>query len=447
MSGPPGSGKSAVVETALRSEKVRAAAPVVVRLSGTMHNEELAAYRSIARQLGACAEDGDAPGARQAEAAAGREDGSGDGGEWAPRTTVECLALVRQRLARPTAAGAMAPAAVLAEGVARGVVFVLDEFDKFATGAAPKQTLLYNLLNMLHEPASGAVPGVVIGMSVRVDALELLEKRVRSRFSQRVLHVPMATSAEEIMHHIALRMAPARPAPKCRRGADGGANAGSGDGAQLEALYRGDAKVRALADRQFARNRAVRPFLRAVRHAVGHRRAHSASPMVTASALCDGFAFVSGGASRHRMLESLSILELSLLVGLRLLKFVKRRRAPCFDEVYVEYRTLVNSVGGVAGTADVDDVLAGSVVTSSDVFSKRVAFRAFERLIDAELLAYGGGGGGGSSSSASASLVASVPKEKRAVELRLYPDEIDAALRAHPMASTVLQRWGASWTE
>ena len=55
----------------------------------------------------------------------------------------------------------------------RAVVFVLDEFDLLAL--RPKQTLLYTILNAMH---SAQVQSVVLGVSCRMDAAELLEKRV-----------------------------------------------------------------------------------------------------------------------------------------------------------------------------------------------------------------------------------------------------------------------------
>eukprot|EP00249_Psilotum_nudum_P008139 c21067_g1_i1 orf=844-1713(-) len=62
----------------------------------------------------------------------------------------------------------------------KSVIFVLDDFDLFAQ--IPKQKLLYNLLNILQSTDSQAA---VVGISCRLDADQLLEKRVRSRFSHR----------------------------------------------------------------------------------------------------------------------------------------------------------------------------------------------------------------------------------------------------------------------
>ncbi|VDM31521.1 unnamed protein product [Hydatigera taeniaeformis] len=65
------------------------------------------------------------------------------------------------------------------------LVVVVEEFDLFA--AHHNQALLYNLLD-----ASCHVDGTpicVIGVTCRLDVIEMLEKRVKSRFSHRYLHV------------------------------------------------------------------------------------------------------------------------------------------------------------------------------------------------------------------------------------------------------------------
>ncbi|XP_054404694.1 origin recognition complex subunit 4 isoform X2 [Pongo pygmaeus] len=64
------------------------------------------------------------------------------------------------------------------------VVFILDEFDLFAHHK--NQTLLYNLFDISQ---SAQTPVAVIGLTCRLDILELLEKRVKSRFSHRQIHL------------------------------------------------------------------------------------------------------------------------------------------------------------------------------------------------------------------------------------------------------------------
>jgi len=64
------------------------------------------------------------------------------------------------------------------------IIFVLDEFDSFCSHK--NQTLLYNLFDVAQ---SRAVPICVIGLSSQIDVTELLEKRVKSRFSHRHLYL------------------------------------------------------------------------------------------------------------------------------------------------------------------------------------------------------------------------------------------------------------------
>jgi origin recognition complex subunit 4 len=67
---------------------------------------------------------------------------------------------------------------------AKSVVFILDEFDLFTTHS--RQTLLYNLFDIAQARKA---PIVVLGLTTRIDVVESLEKRVKSRFIQSNLHL------------------------------------------------------------------------------------------------------------------------------------------------------------------------------------------------------------------------------------------------------------------
>ncbi|XP_013917711.1 PREDICTED: origin recognition complex subunit 4 isoform X1 [Thamnophis sirtalis] len=64
------------------------------------------------------------------------------------------------------------------------VLFILDEFDLFVHHK--NQTLLYNLFDISQ---SAQTPIAVIGLTCRLDILELMEKRVKSRFSHRQIYL------------------------------------------------------------------------------------------------------------------------------------------------------------------------------------------------------------------------------------------------------------------
>lgn len=71
------------------------------------------------------------------------------------------------------------------------VVFIFDEIDTFA--GPVRQTLLYNLFDMVEH---ARVPVCIFGNTTKLNILELLEKRVKSRFSQRVIYIPKINSLD-----------------------------------------------------------------------------------------------------------------------------------------------------------------------------------------------------------------------------------------------------------
>ena len=73
------------------------------------------------------------------------------------------------------------------EGMAaKSVVFIMDEFDLFALH--PRQTLLYNLFDIAQARKA---PIAVVGLTTRIEVVEMLEKRVKSRFSHRSILLSM----------------------------------------------------------------------------------------------------------------------------------------------------------------------------------------------------------------------------------------------------------------
>ncbi|VDP64549.1 unnamed protein product [Schistosoma mattheei] len=69
-------------------------------------------------------------------------------------------------------------------GTRKAVLIVLSEFDLFALHH--NQLLLYNLFDCCQSPESRIC---IIGLTCRLDVMELLEKRVKSRFSHRQIYL------------------------------------------------------------------------------------------------------------------------------------------------------------------------------------------------------------------------------------------------------------------
>ncbi|KAK1351285.1 Origin of replication complex subunit 4 [Heracleum sosnowskyi] len=145
--GPRGCGKAAVLELVL-DDLLKEYPDMItaIKLNGLLHSDDKCALKEIARQL--CAEH---------QLSFSKVASFDDNNQFMIDILREC------GLAHKT------------------VIFVLDEFDLFAQG---KQRLLYSLLDAMQSVSSQAV---VVGISCRLDADQLLEKRVRSRFSHRKL--------------------------------------------------------------------------------------------------------------------------------------------------------------------------------------------------------------------------------------------------------------------
>jgi len=69
----------------------------------------------------------------------------------------------------------------------QSVIFILENLELFAK--QPNQSLLYNLFDLAANNSSNSVPVCIIGVTYRVDVLELFEKRVKSRFSHRQINL------------------------------------------------------------------------------------------------------------------------------------------------------------------------------------------------------------------------------------------------------------------
>ncbi|OHW91639.1 origin recognition complex subunit 4 [Colletotrichum incanum] len=163
--GARGCGKTTLVESIVDDMSLQHKQEFhVVRLNGFIHTDDKLALKEIWRQLGKEMDAEDEVNARSNYA----------------DTMASLLAL----LSHPSE---MAQAE---EGVtSQAVVFVIDEFDMFA--AHPRQTLLYNLFDIAQARKA---PIAVLGCTTRMDVVEMLEKRVKSRFSHRYVYLSLPKS-------------------------------------------------------------------------------------------------------------------------------------------------------------------------------------------------------------------------------------------------------------
>ncbi|KAJ5970472.1 uncharacterized protein N7479_000390 [Penicillium vulpinum] len=169
--GSRGCGKTAIVESIISSlRKEHTNDFHVVRLNGFLHTDDRLALREMWRQLG-----------REMHT----EDDAAKVNSYAD-TMATLLALLSHPEELFGASGDPG-----SKTAAKSIVILLDEFDLFVTH--PRQTLLYNLFDIAQARKA---PIAVIGLTTKVDVTEMLEKRVKSRFSHRYTYVPLPRSFE-----------------------------------------------------------------------------------------------------------------------------------------------------------------------------------------------------------------------------------------------------------
>ncbi|KAJ5154740.1 uncharacterized protein N7500_010179 [Penicillium coprophilum] len=169
--GSRGCGKTAIVESIISSLKKEHSNDFhVVRLNGFLHTDDRLALREMWRQLGR---------EMHTEEDAAKVSSYAD-------TMATLLALLSHPEELFGASGDSG-----SKTAAKSIVILLDEFDLFVTH--PRQTLLYNLFDIAQARKA---PIAVIGLTTKVDVTEMLEKRVKSRFSHRYTYVPLPRSFE-----------------------------------------------------------------------------------------------------------------------------------------------------------------------------------------------------------------------------------------------------------
>ncbi|KAA3454187.1 origin of replication complex subunit 4 [Gossypium australe] len=229
------------------------------------------------------------------------------------------------------------------------IIFVLDEFDFFAQG---KQRLLYSLLDAMQSVNSQAV---VIGVSCRLDVDQLLEKRVRSRFSHRKLLFlsPSKEDTERFMEHIlSLPMDSSLPH-----------NYAAEFNGRLKKIL-SDERFKELIDTYLSFNFTIGHLVRFLFQAVSYMD-------LNAGFLSLGnFKAALSSNQRQPKLECIrdcSVLELYMMVCMKRLE-VKEQTSYNFCSVMTEYKSIHDSF------------------QTSDYYAANVCLRAFEHLLQCQLI-------------------------------------------------------------
>lgn len=187
--GPRGSGKSTILDQCLDALPEP---PIIIRLSGWIHHTDRLAMREIAYQLG-----------QQTGKSFLQVD---DDGEEDPFIEQDDNPFLDRPNPQATETGLVLPPpshlpALISviPTLSRPTVVILDAFDLFALH--PRQALLYCLLDTVQGYRTGMDNKglAVVGITTRIDTINLLEKRVKSRFSGRVIRTTGISATADIL--------------------------------------------------------------------------------------------------------------------------------------------------------------------------------------------------------------------------------------------------------
>ncbi|KAL8878759.1 MAG: hypothetical protein Q9198_003501 [Flavoplaca austrocitrina] len=350
--GPRGCGKTALVESVLSDLAFEHKEDfITIRLSGFIHTDDKLALREIWRQLG--------------RELAAEDETTGIRTNYAD-TLTSLLALLAHS----------------SEGdehgnqTARAVIFVIDEFDLFASH--PRQTLLYNLFDVAQ---SRNAPVAVLGLTTRIDVVESLEKRVKSRFGQRYIHLshPKSFNSFEAICRLALTGSEAIGKPFAKRMGNDNATVQRLHVSWIEyvdAMFTHDVQLEKFLRYLFAHSNCVASFQSSMLLSI---------TLLGPSHIPTGESIVGSSLplsdSKLQLLPSLSDLELSLLIAAARLDVILDTNVCNFKLVYDEYVQLASRVKLQSNAAGQTAVGGGA-----RVWGKDVARGAWERLIDLELI-------------------------------------------------------------
>ncbi|XP_029304958.1 origin recognition complex subunit 4-like [Cottoperca gobio] len=280
----------------------------------------------------------------------------------------------------------------------RPVLFVLDEFDLFAHHK--NQTLLYNLLDVSQ---SAQAPIAVVGTTCRLDVLELLEKRVKSRFSHRQIHLLNNPTFTQYLERVQTQLSLSDDFPDNKFSRDWNAS--------IETLCE-DKSVAEVLQRHFNSSKDFRSMHMLLMLCLS--RVSAAKPAIRPADLLEASKMCFADAKAN-MLHGLSILELCLIIAMKHLNDVYEGEPFNLQMVHNEFKKFLQRKSN-----------------SMYNFEQPVIMKAFEHLQQLEMIR------------PVDSSVVKTQREYRLMRLMLDHSQVMEALQKYPQCPTDVKQWAMS---
>ncbi|KAM9767093.1 origin recognition complex subunit 4 [Menidia menidia] len=280
----------------------------------------------------------------------------------------------------------------------RPVLFVLDEFDLFAHHK--NQTLLYNLFDVSQ---SAQAPVAVVGLTCRLDVLELLEKRVKSRFSHRQIHLLSSLTFPQYLERVRAQLSLPDHFPD--------PNFAQEWNADVKTLCE-DKSVEEVLQRHFNSSKDFRSLHTLLLPCLC--RVSVSKPSIRPADLLDASRLCLADAKAN-MLHGLSILELCLVIAMKHLHDVYEGEPFNLQMVHNEFKKFLQRKSN-----------------SMYNFEQPVVMKAFEHLQQLELIRPVDGSS------------AKTQREYQLMRLMLDHSQIMEALQKYPQCPTDVKQWAMS---
>ncbi|XP_012885733.1 PREDICTED: origin recognition complex subunit 4 isoform X2 [Dipodomys ordii] len=278
------------------------------------------------------------------------------------------------------------------------VIFVLDEFDLFVHHK--NQTLLYNLFDISQ---SAQTPVAVIGLTCRLDILELLEKRVKSRFSHRQIHLMNSFGFPQYIKIFKEQLSLPAEFPDKLFAEKWNEN--------VQRLSE-DRSVQEVLQKQFNVSKNLRSLHMLLMLAL--HRITASHPFMTSADLMEANQLCSMD-SKANIVHGLSVLEICLIIAMKHLNDIYEEEPFNFQMVYNEFQKFVQRK-------------AHSVYN----FEKPVVMKAFEHLQQLELI------------KPMERTSVNSQREYQLMKLLLDNTQIMNALQKYPNCPTDVRQWATS---
>ncbi|POS84672.1 hypothetical protein EPUL_003014, partial [Erysiphe pulchra] len=262
---------------------------------------------------------------------------------------------------------------------AMSVIFILDEFDHFTTHH--RQTLLYNLFDIAQ---SKKAPILVLGLTTKVDVAEMLEKRVKSRFSHRYVQLSLPRSLpafwQTCKESLTINGFEAENESKELMLAAGYQEFMSYWQAMIENLYIKDSSFMYHLESIFYRTKSVPIFLNSCILPISNLSAQR--PILRGMSFQSGGMLLTEPDSKLHILQGLSELELALLIAAARLDVILDTDTCNFAMAYEEYSSLTSRHKIQTSNSGIKAIGA----SGAKVWGRQVSLDAWEKLARYELL-------------------------------------------------------------